>query len=216
MKIDNATTADVKPAAEALKAAFAHDALIAYFFRTCPEGVGPASSRFFSLLLRVRIALAMPALVLREAERVLGAAMGYDCERPAWPEPFAGEWARLEADTPGLGGRMAAYEALCRSHEPAPPHYYLGVLGVDPSVQGRGAGKALLEAFCRRSALDPLSAGVYLDTANPSSLEFYLRNGFVVRGEDDLEGTPLWCVFRSDAVGSRAARHRESQGATHG
>jgi GNAT superfamily N-acetyltransferase len=164
----------------------------------------------------VRIALAMPALVLREEERVLGAAMGYDSERPTWPEPFAGEWARLEADTPGLAGRMAAYEALCRAHEPAAPHYYLGVLGVDPSVQGRGAGKALLEAFCRRSALDPLSAGVYLDTANPASLEFYLRNGFVVRGEDDLEGTPLWCVFRSDAVGSRAARHRETQGATHG
>lgn len=216
MTIEDAKTADVEPAAEALRAAFAHDALIAYFFRTCPEGVGPASSRFFSLLLRVRIALAMPALVLREEERVLGAAMGYDSERPTWPEPFAEEWSRLEADTPGLAGRMAAYEALCRAHEPAAPHYYLGVLGVEPSVQGRGAGKALLEAFCRRSALDPLSAGVYLDTANPASLEFYLRNGFVVRGEDDLEGTPLWCVYRSDAIGSPAARHRETKGARHG
>ncbi len=85
-----------------------------------------------------------------------------------------------------------------------------------PSAQGQGAGKALLEAFCRRSALDPLSAGVYLDTANPSSLEFYLRNGFVVRGEDDLEGTPLWCVFRSDAVGSHGGRHAEAKGATRG
>lgn len=203
MRIEDATTADVEAAAEALTAAFAHDPLIAYFFRTHPQGVAAASARFFALLLRLRIALGMPALVLREGARVLGAAMGYDSERPAWPEPFAGEWAQLEEATPGLSGRLAAYEALSRLHEPPAPHYYLGVLGVHPSLQGRGAGKALLEAFCRRSAADPLSAGVYLDTANPSSLEFYLRNGFALRREDDLEGTPLWCVFRPDAGAPR-------------
>ncbi len=201
MRIDDATTANVEAAVGALTAAFARDALIACFFRTHPEGVGPASARFFSLLLRLRIALGMPALVLREAEKVLGVAMGYDSERLAWPESFAGEWKRLEEETPGLDRRLAAYEALSRSHEPPAPHYYLGVLGVHPSIQGRGAGKALLEAYCRRSATDPLSAGVYLDTANPSSLDFYLRNGFVLRGEDELEGAPLWCVFRSDAAG---------------
>jgi GNAT superfamily N-acetyltransferase len=216
MKIEDATTADVAAAAETLTAAFAHDALIAYFFRTHPEGVGPASVLFFSLLLRLRIALGMPALALREEGQVLGVAMGYDCERPLWPEPFASEWARLEAETPGLAERMAVYEALGRSHEPAAPHYYLGVLGVHPAAQGQGAGKALLEAFCRRSAADPLSAGVYLDTGNPSSLEFYLRNGFVLRGEDALEGAPLWCVFRSDAGRTRAGRHPEARGATHG
>ena len=216
MTIEDATTADVETAAEALTAAFAHDALVAYFFRTHPEGVGPASTRFFSLLLRLRIALGMPALVLRKGEAVLGVAMGYDSERPAWPEPFASEWLRLEEETPGLAGRLAAYETLSRSHEPPAPHYYLGVLGVHPSAQGQGEGKALLEAFCRRSATDPLSAGVYLDTGNPSSLEFYLRNGFALRGEDALEGASLWCVFRSDAGGSRAGRHPEGKGATHG
>ena len=124
--------------------------------------------------------------------------------------------SRLEEETPGLAGRLAAYETLSRSHEPPAPHYYLGVLGVHPSAQGRGAGKALLEAFCRQSAADPLSAGVYLDTGNPSSLEFYLRNGFELRGEDALEDASLWCVFRSDAVGSHAGRHPETTGATHG
>jgi GNAT superfamily N-acetyltransferase len=206
----------VAAAAEALTAAFAQDALIAYFFRTHPQGVGPASARFFALLLRLRIALGMPALVLREGESVLGVAMGYDSERPAWPEPFASAWRTLEAETPGLAGRLGAYESLSRSHEPPAPHYYLGVLGVHPAVQGRGAGKALLEAFCRRSATDPLSCGVYLDTGNPSSLEFYLRNGFALRGEDALEGAPLWCVFRSDAGGSRAGRRPEAKGATCG
>ena len=199
MRIVDAGPGDVDAAVQALAAAFAADPLIAYFFRTHPEGVGFASRQFFSLLLRLRMTLGMPALVLKQDERVLGVAMGYDTERPAWPEPFADEWTRLEEETPGLSGRLATYEAFSRSHEPPAPHYYLGVLGVHPSVQGRGAGKALLAAFCRRSAADPMSAGVYLDTANPSSLEFYLRSGFALRGEDDLEGTRLWCVFRSDA-----------------
>ena len=61
MTIEDATPADVEAAAEALTAAFARDALVAYFFRTHPAGVGPASTRFFSLLLRLRLALGMPA-----------------------------------------------------------------------------------------------------------------------------------------------------------
>jgi len=216
MTIEDATTADVEAAAKVLEPAFANDALVAYFFRTHPEGVGPASRRFFSLLLRLRIGLGMPALVRVEDGRVLGVAMGYDSERPAWPEPFASQWTRLEEETPGLAGRIAAYEALSRSHEPPAPHYYLGVLGVHPSAQGQGAGKALLQAFCRRSAADPLSSGVYLDTGNPASLEFYLRNGFVLRGEDELDGATLWCVFRSDSSGSPAARRYEERSGRHG
>lgn len=197
--IEDASARDVDETALALAAAFAADPLIAYFFRTHPQGIAAASRRFFSLLLRLRISLGMPALVLKAGDRVLGAAMGYDTERPDWPEPFAGEWARLAAETPGFAERLHAYEVLSHSHAPAAPHYYLGVLGVAPSAQGTGAGRALLEAFCRRSAGDPLSAGVYLETSNPESRDFYLRQRFVERSADELEGTPLWCVFRSDA-----------------
>ena len=216
MRIEEAGESDVAAAARSLEEAFAADPLINYFFRTHPRGVSRASFDFFSLLLRLRIALGMPALILKEGERVLGAAMGYDTERRRWPASFASEWRRLEEATPGFAGRLAAYEALSRSHEPSAPHYYLGVIGVHSSAQGKGAGKALLEAFCRRSATDPLSAGVYLDTANRSSLEFYLRNGFLLAGEDDLEGVPLWCVFRSDSGLTRAAGLHDARGGAHG
>ncbi len=199
LRIVEASADHVEEAASALAAAFAADPLVAYFFRTHPQGIAPASRRFFALLLRLRVALGMPALVLREGDRVLGAAMGYDTERPTWPETFAAEWAQLEAETPGLESRLHAYEALSQSHAPAAPHYYLGVLGVHPAAQGTGSGGALLEAFCRKSAGDPLSSGVYLETSNPHSRAFYLRHRFVERGADDLAGTPLWCVFRSDA-----------------
>ncbi|MEO7793430.1 MAG: GNAT family N-acetyltransferase [Thermoanaerobaculia bacterium] len=199
LRIVDAGEGDLGAAALALEAAFGADPLIAYFFRTHPLGVAPASREFFSLLLRLRLALGMPALVLKEGEKVLGAAMGYDTSRPVWPEPFAGEWDRLEAGTPGFADRLHAYEVLARSHAPAAPHHYLGVLGVHPSAQGSGSGKALLEAFCGRAQSDPFSSGVYLETSNSASLEFYRRNGFVLRGADELEGASLWCVFRPNA-----------------
>ena len=173
MRIVDASPGDLAAAVLVLAAAFAADPLIAYFFRTHPEGVGFASRQFFSLPPRLRMTLGMPALVLKEDEKVLGVAMGYDTERPAWPEPFASEWTRLEADTPGFADRLEFYEALSRSHEPEAPHYYLGRPRGAPGSPGQGRGKALLESFCRKSAADPMSSGVYLDTGNPSSLKFH-------------------------------------------
>lgn len=200
LEISDATARDVEATASALAASFAADPLIAYFFRTHPQGIAVASREFFAALLRLRIALGMPALVLKAGERVVGSAMGYDTERPVWPEPFASDWTRFESETPGFAARLHAYESLARAYQPPAPHYYLGVLGVHPGTQGVGAGKALLLGFCRRSAGDPLSSGVYLETSNAQSREFYLRNGFVERGAGDLDGTPLWCLFRPDAA----------------
>jgi len=94
--------------------------------------------------------------------------------------------------------RFEAYERIVTLHRPADAHYYLGVIGVHPSAQGRGAGKALLDGICQLSCADPLSSGVYLETASPDSLEFYYRCGFALAGEGDLDGSPLWCLFRPD------------------
>ena len=138
----------------------------------------------------------MPAFVLDRDGEMLGAVMGYDTSRPAWPAELAEAWRRFETSAPGLAARLAAYEDICTAHQPGEDHHYLGVIGVHPSLQGKGAGKAMLETFCEGSRADGRSHGVYLDTANPSSLEFYYRNGFELRGEGRLDAAPLWCVWR--------------------
>lgn len=188
----------VEAASRCLADAFAADPLINYFFRTSPRGVRHAALEFFSLLLRVRIALEMPALVLADGATMLGAAMGYNTDPPEWPGHFGREWEMIESNTPGVAERFEAYERIVTLHRPADPHYYLGVIGVHPSAQGRGAGKALLDGICRMSCSDPLSSGVYLETASPDSLKFYYRCGFVLAGEGDLDRAPLWCLFRPD------------------
>lgn len=167
-----------------------------FLFQQNPSGVRSGIEGFFSMLLRARLALGMPAYVLEHDGEVLGAAMGNDTTRPQWPAPLAAEWRQFETDVPGFAARLAQYEAICEAHEPSEDHYYLGVIGVHPSLQGRRAGRVLLEAFCARSEADVKSRGVYLDTANANSLEFYFKNGFGRRGEGALEGAPLWCVYK--------------------
>lgn len=98
---------------------------------------------------------------------------------------------------PGLRDRLAAYDTIADRNQPADAHYYLGVLGVDPALQGQGAGGAMLEAFCARSQADPESHGVYLETASPQSLQFYYRKGFVLLGDGSLDGTALWCLYKT-------------------
>jgi ribosomal protein S18 acetylase RimI-like enzyme len=190
-----ATAADLDPALAALGEAFADDPLMIYLFGDHPDGVRARVMAFFSILLRVRLELGMPALVLEEGGQVLGAAMGYDVSRPQWSAPLAEEWRSFESSAPDLPARFAAYEEISVAHEPGDEHHYLGVLGVHPVLQGRGAGKALLAAYCEGSRTDDRSHGVYLDTSNPRSLEFYYRNGFELRGEGSLDDASIWCVW---------------------
>lgn len=191
-----AESRDVSGAVAALGEAFAPDPLMAYLFHDNPKGVRGGIMAFFSILLRVRIALEMPAYVLQYGDDVMGAAMGYDTSRPVWPASLTEEWRMFEDCAPDLAARLGAYEMICDAHQPDEDHYYLGVIGVHPSLQGKGAGKALLDAFCEPSQSDPKSRGVYLDTANPNSLQFYYRNGFDLRGDGALNGAPLWCVYK--------------------
>jgi ribosomal protein S18 acetylase RimI-like enzyme len=176
--------------------AFASDALINYLFKTHPQGVAAGATGFFSILMRARIALAMPTLVLTDGARIAGLAMGYDTDPPTWPERFNEEWRGLSDRTPGFPERLKEYEQIANSYIPREPHYYLGVLGVDPNDQGKGFGTALLDSICDLSAADARSSGVYLETSSAASLAFYQRNGFALRGEQDLGGEPLWCVYK--------------------
>lgn len=152
-------------------------------------------AQFFSLLMRARLALEMPVLVARDGTQVLGAAMGYKTDRPAWPSDLAEEWDRFERSIPGLPDRIAIYDEIAEKCKPAAAHYYLGVIGVDPGLQGKGVGTRLLEAFCEMSAGDGLSGGVYLETAQPTNVAFYERAGFMETGRGALGSDTLWCMY---------------------
>ena len=194
MKITPASPADLDDAVSCLATAFAQDPITGYLLQT-GSGYHERVSRFFAILMRARLALEMPVFVARSSAGIGGAAMGYTTVRPEWPSDLTEEWDRFEKAVPGMPDRMSIYDEVAAKYKPPVPHYYLGVIGTDPNAQGLGIGTQLLRAFCDASASDPLSSGVYLETAQASNLKFYERAGFVETGRGTLGSSTLWCMY---------------------
>jgi ribosomal protein S18 acetylase RimI-like enzyme len=66
------------------------------------------------------------------------------------------------------------------SYHPQEPHWYLPLIGVAPSQQGRGVGSALLRHALEIADCDRLPA--YLESSNPRNLPLYERHGFALLG----------------------------------
>jgi len=194
MKITTASHSDIDESVACVATAFAQDPITGFLLQT-GQGYRERVTQFFSLLMRARIALKMPVFVARGAQGIDGATMGYSTVRSEWPVGLTEEWVRFENSIPGVTDRMAIYDEVANKFKPSAPHYYLGVIGTDPSSQGSGIGTQLLKAFCEVSASDPLSSGVYLETAQASNLRFYERAGFAETGRGSLGDATLWCMF---------------------
>ena len=199
MQITAAARSDVEQAVGCLAAAFAEDPITGFLLEAGPD-CRERLTRFFSLLLRARIALGMPVLVARGADGIHGAAMGNTTAPPPWPSELEEEWGRIEISIPGFSDRAALYDEIAEGSRPRVPHYYLGVIGIGPTMHGLGIGTQLLKSFCDLSAADRLSSGVYLETANPSNVRFYERAGFAVTGQGSLGSATLWCMFQSHGL----------------
>jgi ribosomal protein S18 acetylase RimI-like enzyme len=98
-------------------------------------------------------------------------------------------WRRAAVVATGLLG-------LERRHPPAPPHFYLASLGVEPAAQGRGLGSRLLQPVLEICDSDGIPA--YLESSKRSNIAFYARHGFRVTGELRLSrrGPTMWPMWR--------------------
>ncbi len=82
-----------------------------------------------------------------------------------------------------------------RKHPCELPHWYLAVLGTDPSAQGQGLGSAALVPVLERCDAD--GVGAYLESSKQRNIDFYARHGFRVTGEIRLpRGPTMWPMWR--------------------
>ncbi len=79
-------------------------------------------------------------------------------------------------------------EQVGRAH-PDEPHWFLPAIGVDPRLQGRGYGAALLAESIQACDVDRHVA--YLEASNPRNVPLYQRFGFEVRGEIQVGSSPV-------------------------
>jgi GNAT superfamily N-acetyltransferase len=74
---------------------------------------------------------------------------------------------------------ITVFEDMGRYH-PNEPHWYLPLMGVDPSQQGKGFGSALLQHTLIQVDRDNRLA--YLESSNPRNIPLYKRHGFELLG----------------------------------
>lgn len=126
-----------------------------------------------------------------------------------WRAPARAPAGRLRALRDGVGMMLALRGAVKRAMvleqvagpaRPREPHWYLAILGTDPSQQGRGVGSSLLAPVLRRCDDDHLPA--YLESSKQENVPFYERHGFRVIGELPIPGGPrLWSMRREPGAG---------------
>jgi GNAT superfamily N-acetyltransferase len=95
-----------------------------------------------------------------------------------------------------LGASIRLLSAVDRAHHAVDgPHWYLGILGVDPAFQRTGAGTALLQPVLEQCDAEGIPA--YLETQKPENVPWYRRHRFEVVQQLDIKGCPpLWTMLR--------------------
>jgi GNAT superfamily N-acetyltransferase len=148
---------------------------------------------------------AIPLGVVWEAGDADGAA--------AWIGPGESEtwdvhpWsqARILALADDGGPRYEAFWDWVAAHEPREPLWQLDSIGVAPGLQGRGIGRALIEAGLAEAR--GAGVGAFLSTGTAGNVTIYGRCGFSVYAEADAPGADRTC---GSCDGIRAGRKGET------
>ncbi len=119
-----------------------------------------------------------------------------DCAAAAaWLPPLAAAaYAEMEGRTRQAilpltddgGSRYIQFWDWLTEHVPGEPAWFLDVIGVDASAQGRGLGRLLIEHGLTMALHDGLPA--FLETGNVRNVSYYETFGFRVDLEADAPG----------------------------
>ncbi len=108
-------------------------------------------------------------------------------------------WPSFQLGWQGIlrSSRLQIYQNDLHKHFVSEPHWYLYLLGVDPSVQGQGIGSMLLRSGLERADAARLPA--YLETMNPINVPFYQKFGFNIVHEGEIPGSNvrMWSMLRT-------------------
>jgi ribosomal protein S18 acetylase RimI-like enzyme len=191
--VRDVTVADVDALAAVLGRAFADDPVWLWMFPKHPERM----AGLFAMLLH-HAHLPNGVSELAEVDGAILAGALWD-PPGRWKIPLTAQLRQFPRMLRVLGRRtvpvLRGLGEIERRH-PVQPHWYLAVLGTDPSAQGRGLGSALLRS--RLSRCDATRLPAYLESSKESNVPYYERFGFTVTGEIPMPGggPSVWPMWR--------------------
>jgi GNAT superfamily N-acetyltransferase len=147
-------------------------------------------------------------------QHLAGGGVEVACDGPAigaaalWDPPgrWKLSWRTQLRMLPGLirttgvqlatAARARTVEELLGAAHPEEPHWYLAVLGSDPTMRGRGFGQSLMRSRLERCDAEHCPA--YLESSKFENVPYYQRFGFEVTGEIVVPdgGPTLWKMWR--------------------
>ena len=194
--VRSARRADVPGLARVLGRAFYDDPVMIWMQ---PDAVRRAAALpgFFAAVTRHHFLTASGVEVAVSSDGVGAAALWAPPGR--WEQTPREQIAMLPAALRAFRGRLRAGRVLTdqmKAVHPEEPHWYLAIIGSDPSVRGGGLGAALMRS--RLDRCDAEGAPAYLESSNIDNVPYYHRFGFEVSGEIVIPdgGPTLWCMWR--------------------
>lgn len=188
---------DIAPLSEALARAFYDDPVSRYLF---PEDHRRTRrlERYFRFQMR---RMFLPRGEAWTTPDLLAASLWMPPQ--SWP-PTVNEGISQLPVLAILGRRTSRAMRLMQVLEvrhPRTRHFYLGTIGTDPTVQGRGYGSALLRVVLDRCDAEAIPS--YLESSKASNLSFYRQHGYEVVDEVFIPRTEtkLWLMWREPGGG---------------
>jgi ribosomal protein S18 acetylase RimI-like enzyme len=189
--------ADVGELSVALARAFHDDPVMMWLL---PNVVHRARAlpRMFATMSRHHFLAGGGAEVALQDDAIGGVALWDPPGR--WKTPPREKWRMKPAFALAFRSRIPPAQKVAdmmKEHHPEEPHWYLAVIGTDPSVRGKGFGQALMTSRLKR--VDAEHAPAYLESTKWDNVPYYQRFGFEVTGEIELpnSGPRLWSMWRT-------------------
>jgi ribosomal protein S18 acetylase RimI-like enzyme len=193
--VSPAQKSDVKALSQTLARAFNEDPIMTWML---PDDKRRAKGlpRMFATMTRHHFLGGGGCEVARDGS--LGAAALWD-PPGRWKQSGREELRMMPGIIWALGRRVQVgrqIAELMKETHPEEPHWYLAVIGSDPTVRGAGFGQALMRS--RLDRCDAEHAPAYLESSNPDNVPYYQRFGFEVTGEIKPNGGPsMWPMWRA-------------------
>lgn len=202
VEVRPATRADVPQLSQVLARAFDDDPFLNWFVRQD----GKRDQRFEKAF---QIALGKMSNGLNETYTTTGLEAGALWKRPNEYKIGFGQTLGLVMPYAGITGwssllpfiKATSYIEERHEHHVPEPHYYLFVLGVEPSLQGQGVGGQIMQPVL--DICDREGKPAYLETATERNVTFYQKHGFkVVEEVNPPPNCPLiWLMRREPRQG---------------
>lgn len=172
--------------------AFVHEPMICW-----PLGSRGDLTERFRRCFAFFLDAALPLGVVWQAGQDDGAAVWIPPGQSAVWESHPWNQSRILALADDGGRRYDAFWDWVATHDPPKPSWQLDSIAVQPELQGRGIGRALIEAGLAQARAD--GTGAFLSTGTAANVIIYGRCGFRVYDEAHApDGGPRIWFMRWD------------------